>query len=220
MNFKAFRTAFDNAKPFKHLILRHLLPEETLQECLEVFPTPSQMSMTFAGTQEDKKATIWEDIPRPIFDALNYCNSAPIISFLQQVTGINGLVPDPFFLGGGCHQILPGGKLGIHTDFTRHASTGLHRRLNMLIYLNHDWEDVYGGHLELWDVDSMQCVKSIRPVFGTTVIFETTDKSFHGHPHPLTCPPHRTRKSLALYYYTNGGGVEAVQNTRFLNADN
>jgi Rps23 Pro-64 3,4-dihydroxylase Tpa1-like proline 4-hydroxylase len=131
-------------------------------------------------------------------------NSSAFIDFLQELTGIGGLVPDPHLYGGGLHQIVRGGHLNVHVDFNRHPVTDLERRLNLLLYLNRDWQDEYGGALELWNRDMSRSEARILPYFNRCVVFSTTDHSFHGHPDPLACPEDRTRKSLALYYYSKG----------------
>ena len=92
--------------------------------------------------------------------------------------------------------------IGVHADFSRHYTLPLERRLNVLVYLNRDWKDEYGGHLELWDREMTACREKVLPAFNRTVIFSTTDWTFHGHPDPLTCPPEMSRKSIALYYFT------------------
>ncbi|RDC55896.1 2OG-Fe(II) oxygenase [Pedobacter chinensis] len=128
-----------------------------------------------------------------------------MLKFLQTLTGIDEpLIPDPYFEGGGYHEIKPGGVLKIHTDFSTNSITKLDRRINLLIYLNKDWEESYGGHFELWSKDMIKCERKILPTFNTVAIFSTIPLSHHGHPNPLTCPPDRSRKSLALYYYSNG----------------
>ena len=131
-------------------------------------------------------------------------NSSVFIDFLETLTGIRGLIPDPHFWGGGVHQIVRGGFLKVHTDFNRHPRLKLDRRLNLLLYLNPEWQEEWGGHLELWDRGMAKCGKRILPIFGRCVVFSTTDFSNHGHPDPLNCPEGMTRKSLALYYYSNG----------------
>jgi hypothetical protein len=80
----------------------------------------------------------------------------------------------------------------------------LDRRVNLLIYLNEDWQDAYGGHFELWETDMSRPVVKIAPLFNRIAMFSTTGVSWHGHPDPLTCPDNRSRKSIALYYYSNG----------------
>jgi 2-oxoglutarate-Fe(II)-dependent oxygenase superfamily protein len=141
-----------------------------------------------------------------------------LVGFLEQLTGIEGLIPDPYFWGGGLHQITRGGYLKVHADFNRYSKLRLDRRLNLLLYLNRDWKEEYGGHLELWNEQMTTCERKILPIFNRCVVFSTTDYSYHGHPDPLNCPEQQTRKSLALYYYTNGRleeGVSPVHTTLF-----
>lgn len=131
-----------------------------------------------------------------------------MLDFLERLTGISGLIPDPYFTGGGVHQIERGGHLGVHADFNVYERLRLDRRLNLLLYLNRDWQEEWGGHLELWNSGMTTCERRVLPIFNRCVIFSTTDSSYHGHPDPLRCPPHRTRRSLATYYYSNGRPVE------------
>lgn len=120
------------------------------------------------------------------------------IGMIEAATGIKGLFPDPELFGAGLHCIPPGGFLKMHVDFNRHPK-GWHRRVNVLIYLNEVWRDEWGGHLQLGLGPE---AKLIAPLGGRCVIFETNDRSWHGHPAPLTCPENVQRRSLALYYYT------------------
>jgi hypothetical protein len=108
------------------------------------------------------------------------------------------------------HQTLRGGFLKIHIDYNRHESWNLDRRLNVLLYLNSGWDEKWGGALELWDADVKNCVQKIAPISNRLVIFGTTEYSWHGHPEPLACPAGVTRKSLALYYYSNGRPQEEI----------
>jgi Rps23 Pro-64 3,4-dihydroxylase Tpa1-like proline 4-hydroxylase len=112
---------------------------------------------------------------------------------LEAAFGMEGLELET--VGGGYHMIPPGGYLGVHADFNRSPKTGRYRRLNVLTFLNHGWKDEDGGHLELWDDDGP--VLRVAPEFGTTVAFETSSKSFHGHPVPTLRP----RLSLAGYFF-------------------
>ena len=82
-----------------------------------------------------------------------------------------------------------------------------------MLYLNRDWEEDFGGHIELWDSGMKQCIKKLLPIFNRMVIFNTTETSFHGHPEPLNCPADRSRKSLALYYYTIGQQEDDISQT-------
>ncbi len=103
----------------------------------------------------------------------------------------------------------------VHVDFNKHGPYQLDRRLNLLLYLNKDWKEEYGGHLQLWDKEMKNCEQKILPIFNRVALFSTTETSWHGHPDPLTCPEGWSRKSLALYYYTNGraDGADAPEHT-------
>jgi Rps23 Pro-64 3,4-dihydroxylase Tpa1-like proline 4-hydroxylase len=206
------REAYATASPFPHVVIDNFLPETLLEEVLKEFPNPKQIDwQTFQTPAEKKLASRHEQQMGDATRLLLYnLNSSTFITFLEILTGIDGILPDPHFEGGGLHQIERGGFLKMHVDFNHHKKLRLDRRLNFLLYLNQDWKEEYGGHLELWDTKMTQCQKKILPLFNRCVVFSTTDFSYHGHPEPLTCPEDRTRKSLALYYYTNGRPVEEV----------
>jgi Rps23 Pro-64 3,4-dihydroxylase Tpa1-like proline 4-hydroxylase len=201
-----YRDAYAAAHPFPHVVIDNFLPETVLNEVLEQFPSPDQIRwQKYQNTAEKKLASRHEEQMGDAIRTLLYqLNSSTFISFLEQLTGIEGIIPDPHFDGGGLHQIERGGFLKMHVDFNRHARLKLDRRLNLLIYLNKDWEESYGGYLELWDSNMTACEQKILPIFNRCVVFTTNDFSYHGHPEPLNCPEDRTRKSLALYYYSNG----------------
>lgn len=195
---------YANAAPFPHIAIDDFLPAATLDKCLQAFPNQRDPdSMAFDRDQERFKTSYNPDYLSAEIRALFYSfNSRPFIRFLENLTGIQKLVPDPFFLGGGFHEIRQGGHLSVHADFNFHKQLHLERRLNVLIYLNHDWQPEYGGALELWDQDMTGAVQSINPSFNRCVVFTTTGDSFHGNPQPVNHPNQQPRRSIALYYYT------------------
>ena len=201
------RGRYASAEPFPHIVLDGLFPDSELEGVLEEFPSAGEPGWRTFDNAEEKKLGYDHrtTVVGPRIQAfMEYMNSWRMLEFLEKLTGISGLIPDPYFGGGGPHQIAPGGFLKIHADFNWHPILQLDRRLNALVYLNRDWKDGYGGHLELWDRDMKCCVQKILPVFNRTVVFSTTDSSFHGHPHPLTCPPGMSRKSVSFSNYSNG----------------
>ncbi len=191
------------ADPYPHIVLDDFIDAALLRRVIDEFPDNSGRTC-FARDQERLKFQVRPDectgpATRALFAELN---SMSFVTFLSELTGIEGLVADPYFAGAGLHEIRSGGHLGIHADFPRHETMGLDRRLNLLIYLNDDWRSEYGGALELWDRGMRACRKSVLPVMARAVIFNTERDTFHGHPDPLTCPPDRSRRSIATYYYT------------------
>jgi hypothetical protein len=203
---------YRTAHPFPYIYFDDFLPPELLEAALRDYPQPKEVSWTKFNNAQEKKLAFdaVEKLAASQRDILYFLNSRPMLQFLEILTGIKGVIPDPYFEGGGLHQIVPGGKLAVHADFNKHPRLNLDRRINVLIYLNKDWKEEYGGHFELWNRDMTQAEAKILPVFNRCAIFSTTSWSFHGHPTPLTCPPDRTRKSMATYYYTNGRPEEEV----------
>jgi hypothetical protein len=194
------------ALPYPHICLDNFLDAGVVSRVAAEFPElGSTGEIRFNDPNQLKLASRGEYRMGPVTrDLVHYLNSQPFLEYLSALTGIGGLLPDPYFRGGGLHEIPRGGFLKIHADFNRHPDLPLDRRINLLLYLNEDWEESYGGHLELWDPEMNGCVKKFLPIFNRMVIFNTTDLSYHGHPDPLNCPEGRSRRSLALYYYTVG----------------
>lgn len=198
---------YQGATPFPHVVIDDFLPTEVAETCEHDFPAKDgfDWDLYTDGGRTLKLATSNEAIMPPrIRQIVGQFNSVAMIEFLEKLTGIPGLIPDPHLVGGGLHRIEQGGFLEIHADFNQHGLLKLDRRLNLLLYLNPGWKEEWGGHLELWDQSMKVCQRRISPLFNRCVIFSTTDTSFHGHPKPLECPPDIARRSLAFYYYSNG----------------
>lgn len=200
------KSQYQNALPYPHIIVDNFLPESVLEEILREFPRKEDGQWYRFQSGVEKKLASRGDLmmANATKHLLSQFNSSNFCTFLEKLTGIEGLIPDPHFAGGGLHQIEPGGFLKIHADFNHYEKLRLDRRLNALLYLNKNWQEEYGGHLELWDKEMKGCEKKVLPIFNRLVVFSTTSDSYHGHPDPLKCPEGMTRKSMALYYYTNG----------------
>lgn len=205
---KEYAQRYQKAHPFPHIYLDGFFDPEFLKSVLAEFPDVDKLKdkLQYTNPNEIKLATKGERaFGENTKKLVHFLNSEPFLEFLQELTGIEEtLIPDPYLDGGGFHEIKPGGFLKLHVDFHKHKKLGLSRRLNFLVYLNEDWEESYGGHFELWEKDMSKGAVKILPLFNRIAMFSTTGDSWHGHPDPLTCPPDRSRKSLALYYYTNG----------------
>lgn len=195
---------FTTNRPFPHIVIDDFLAPDVASAMYEVFPDHREDFWNVYANPLENKLTCndWSVMPGPIGQALEALNGPDFCNELTALTGIEGLVGDAGLHGGGMHCIKTDGKLDVHIDYRLHPTLGLERRLNLIIYLNRDWRDAYGGDLELWSADMTCCQQRIAPKFNRAVIFATDDTSYHGHPEPLTCPPETSRKSIALYYLT------------------
>jgi hypothetical protein len=209
-NVDAWARQYKNNKPFPHIGIDNFFNDDVIRKLVADYPGEFDASWnrTFldAGTYEEQKLGLdrMEDFPPSIQHFVNALNSRIFIEFIERLTGIDRLIPDPHLTGGGLHMIPRGGRLAVHADFNFHERLWLDRRLNLLLYLNYDWKPEWGGALELWDKDVKTKQNAYLPIANRVVVFTTTDTAFHGHPDPLTSPKGKYRRSIALYYYTNG----------------
>lgn len=181
-------------QPFPHVVADKWWDDDLLRAVLAEFPSPAAPGWRrYDGSNERKlegPPGLWGPKTRVMFDAIR-----DRAADLEAAFGISDLKMET--IGGGYHCIEPGGYLQIHTDFNRSPRSGLFRRLNLLVYLNDDWnEPLGGGRLEMWDAGGP--VVEVEPEFNRTVVFETSDHSWHGHPKPAT----RWRRSVAAYFFT------------------
>ena len=220
-NLKEFskknKNKYLKAKPFPHIILDNFFKTEYLNNALSEFPdlTLSKKTEMYENKNEIKLANNnLKKFPRKIKDVIKFLNSKKFRKFLQNTTSIKeSLIADNTLSGGGLHEIKKGGILKVHTDFNKHPFLKLDRRINLLLYLNKNWKKKYDGNLEFWDQDMLKCKKKVLPIFNRMVIFSTTDFSNHGHPTPLNCPKNRSRKSIAIYYFSKGRPNSEIKKT-------
>jgi 2OG-Fe(II) oxygenase superfamily len=198
---------YRSAWPFPHAVIDELVPVDVARACHEEFDQASRehwQLYTDAGNTRKLELSDETRMGPVTRQLVAQFNGRVMIEFLQELTGIDGLVGDPHLVGGGLHELGAGGFLRVHADFNIHPLLALDRRLNVLLYLNEDWDQGWGGELELWDREMANRAEPIVPVLGRVVIFNVPDTSFHGNPNVVSCPPERARRSLAFYYYSNG----------------
>ena len=217
---------FNSKIPFRYTVIDDFFKPEQAEILHKVYPTIQEgvwNGSTYLN-QKNKYAQntfLQGSILEKVFAELN---SNQFTGWLQNVTGIQNISADNKLLGAGLHQSVNGAFLNVHLDFNMHPDTNLHRRINVLIYMNKDWQENYEGYLELWSIERFRKkrIANISPSFNRCVIFELNDKSFHGHPKPLQTPEGINRKSLAVYYYAPEPAVSGkifTDKTLYVNTD-
>lgn len=202
---KTSAPTYQSADPYPYAQFENFLEEWAAKEAMDAFPKVGGEGWIHYLHVNEKKHGLnkMDRIPAFLQEVIKALNSKAFVEHLSELTGIPGLVADPSLEGGGLHQSQRGGFLNIHADFTVHPhKRQWRRRVNVLVYLNEGWKPEYGGDLELWSRDMKACKQKIGPVFNRCVIFNTDEDSYHGLPEPIMCPEGMTRKSIALYYFT------------------
>jgi hypothetical protein len=202
---EAHRSTYRSARPFPHIVLDDVVRPDALAAVYEEFRVVDEDTWRkYLHVNERKYAntddSTWGPMTREVAGAFA---SDRFLAFLGELTGFEDLIPDTTYDGGGLHRSLRGGYLNVHADFTaHHAHESWRRRVNLLLYLNEDWDPAWGGSLELWSRDMQQCEETVVPLGNRMLLFTTSEDAYHGHPDPLACPPGHARQSMALYYFT------------------
>jgi 2OG-Fe(II) oxygenase superfamily len=193
---------FPKAAPFPHVVIDDLVigdPSEGLR-----YPAPDWPGWHRYESEYQPEKMICDDIeriPEEFAQLIRELTEPTFLRQLERITGIQKLIPDPYLNGGGLHSSGPGGVLKAHSDFHNYERLTLYRRLNAIVYFNPDWTAEDGANLQFWgDANATTLVRTIVPVFGRCVIFQTDFDSVHGFHEPVRGP--RYRNSIALYYYT------------------
>jgi len=196
--------AYQGADAFPHLYIDNFLPVDLARALAGSFPEETQGWVAPDNVNNRRKYQHDEtQLPPMLRHMLREFNARQFLLFLETLTGIECLFPDPYFIGGGAHMSTTDDFLKIHADFNWHHKLQAHRRCNALLYLNEDWEESWGGWTEVWSRDMSHVVDKVSPMFNRLFVFSTSEISNHGQPTPNACPPGQYRKVLNLYYYTS-----------------
>jgi Rps23 Pro-64 3,4-dihydroxylase Tpa1-like proline 4-hydroxylase len=208
---------FNEIPPYRHFYIDGFLKEEFANKLYENFPAPDDMTRKYNGLNEKKAEGTDFSKFNPAFQELKDQLAKPEINeWLTKITGIKDVfsIDDP--LGAGVHQGENGSYLDIHIDFNIHPNLNIYRRLNLLIFLNKNWKEEYGGHSEMWNADVSELGAAYLPSWNRCVVFESSQISYHGYA-KINIPPGESRKSFFNYYYTkeHEGGENKYHDTVF-----
>ncbi len=208
-SIRQYREQFNEGKPYKHIVIDNFLEQDVANSLYDNFPKMTELRKHYKGLNENKsEGSSFSEYHEDFVRVLEAIKSPEFVRWVEQVTGIEDLVLPDDHRGAGVHQGRNGSFLDIHVDFSIHPVLNLHRRLNLLIYLNKNWKDEYGGHLELWNEDVSKLENMVKVNFNRAVIFETTDTSYHGYD-VIRIPEDESRRSIYSYYYSPiGEGVK------------
>lgn len=211
--------AFARRDPFRHVVIERFLEPAFAQRLFDGFPAFERGNASNEAGERGGKSTV-ERIRGlgPAYSALDdLVRSQAFLDHVSALTGIADLLYDPYYFGGGTHENRDGQDLDPHIDFNRHPIEHWHRRLNLILYLNPEWDDAWGGSLELHSDPrtTLDRVTRITPLFNRCVIFETTEWSWHGFSR-IALPSAAaglSRRSIALYFYTRDRPAEELGDT-------
>jgi hypothetical protein len=214
----ARRAEFLAAAPYPHVVLDDFLRPEVARALAAEFDTTGGEWTFYHHVNERKRGCADRGAMGPAArQVIGDLQSPAFVGALEALSGVPGLLADPDLDGGGLHETRPGGFLNVHTDFLSHTVRRSWRReLNLLVFLNDGWDERWRGSTELWDRDVRRCIRSVVPVMNRCLVFRVGPEAWHGVPAGVACPPGRTRRSLAVYYFRDAGRPLPLRPTRYV----
>jgi hypothetical protein len=212
-----FRQSFQAAQPFKHVCIDDFFTSYAAEAAIRDFPPFDQEFARNEFGEYGGKAVI-NNIREisPFYATLyDYLMSSGFLTAMSAITGIDDLRGDPTLYGGGTHENINGQELDCHVDFNFQIEGGFHRRANLLLYLNREWDPAWGGVIELHSNPRRPNTDEFRQfnvIFNRAVIFETNEYSWHGF-RKIQLPTdqlHLSRKCLSIYLYTAARPAEEI----------
>ena len=217
LQLEQWKMSFNDAKPFRFLIIDDFFETSFAQKLANSFPSLEEMNVNYKGINERKSEhSDFNKLPLIFSELKQVISSTELTCAIETITQVQNLELINDRYGYGLHQ---GGKnsfLDIHVDYNLHPIERKQRRLNLILFLNPEWRQDWGGSLELWNKNVSVCEQSILPIFNRCVLFECNEYSFHGYSQ-IDCPPHITRKSFYQYYFTKPGDKIVYHDTIFKN---
>jgi Rps23 Pro-64 3,4-dihydroxylase Tpa1-like proline 4-hydroxylase len=217
INIDELKEKYNNALPFSYVIIDNFVKEEYVEKLYNEYPKITSEWHKYDNPLEVKYA--YDNIsqmPNSYKNFFYYLNSDNFINRLKEITNIPNLEYDPYLHGAGIHAMPNNGRLHMHLDYEKHPYSGKERRLNLIYFLNKEWDINWGGNLELWDNELLSTSINnkiledipnkkvhIEPIYNRAVFFKTNDISWHGIPEIIKCPDDKIRKSIACYWISD-----------------
>jgi hypothetical protein len=191
--------------PFEHIIINNFIEHEYYNKIQDVLPKkPTDEWWKYENPIEVKYALDNFELMDPMVQNIFYALShAIIIDKLKNMFNITTLEYDPHCHGGGLHIHPQYGRLNLHLDYEKHPITDKQRRVNIILYLNDEWNKEWNGDTQLWSKDMTECIVKSYPKKNSAIIFVTSEQSWHGLPDIIKCPSNVYRRTLAYYYVSD-----------------
>jgi len=219
-----YKGNFKVGSPWPHLHFTNFLHYQLANEVHLDIPTPEEYDFYRYSNELEQKYAFdrVKRLPEFLHRLFLDLSTPFFLKFLEKLTGIKGLIPDPYYRGGGVHLYPSGGKLDVHLNNNIHPTLGLYRRVDLVLFLNKDWEKSWGGEFEFWEGEKTEdrhvlteLRQKVLPEFNTLIIMENSERSYHGVPRRVECPKHEYRKSLACSYYTVAPPDDLIEERKY-----
>lgn len=201
---KNLNSVFKDASPAPMIVLDDFFPEDTAKNLSkEIDSIDADLCRKFTRNGSYMEECNNLSLMPLAQDVIGQLHSQTFMKWLNQVTGIDHLIPDPYLIGAGYSRSFKGDSLKNHIDFNWNDTIKLYRALTLIIYLSEGWQEEWGGNLEFSSFDNQDSINKVYIKWNRAIIWQHHESCFHGYPEPIDCPADQSRKTLRLFYYVS-----------------
>jgi Rps23 Pro-64 3,4-dihydroxylase Tpa1-like proline 4-hydroxylase len=179
-NLPAIKKMYDQSKSeIGYFYIDDLLPEEVARNIYNCFPNGSDMRLK-KSLKEYKYIAAQMNNYNPILEEAIYAfQDQRVVALVTEITGIKSLSPDEHLYAGGISLMGHKHYLNPHLDNSHDKDRDQWRVLNLLYYVTPEWEEKFGGNLELWPHGLKEKQTTIHSKFNRLAVMATHDDSWH-----------------------------------------
>ena len=205
----ALRSQHKYKVPVPYTIIDDFLPADIFEAVVNDIGNISNDSYTVFSNNTSYRKECRDFKEAPLLQSLAHgFHSSNVVKWLEEITEVKKLIPDPHLRGGGLARVPAGNTLGLHTDFNWNDQLMLNRKVNLILYLTPNWQSAWNGDLEFWDFDNKECLVKIEPKANRLAFWNYDPRLIHGLSSALSMPDNVTRDNLIHFYYTSNATWE------------
>ncbi len=199
-NVEMLKKDFSKQNQINSCYIDDLLPIEIAEEIYSKFPSPEEMAI-HKSLRENKRVAAQMDLYDPLLEEIVFAfQDERIVKVAEEITGLKEMVPDENLYAGGISLMAKNNFLNPHLDNSHDNERKMYRVLNLLYYVTPDWEEGYGGNLELWDKGVKNKQRTVFAKFNRLVLMITNKTSYHS----VSKVIHEGKRCcVSNYYFSN-----------------
>lgn len=180
LNQDQISVSYNNTKDkIGYFFIDDLLPREIAEKCFKVFPDKFEMRC-LKSLREYKYISAQMDKHDEFLETVIYAfQNSKVVNLIGEICNVEPLYADESLYAGGLSLMAHKKILNPHLDNSHDYERDRWRVLNLLYYVTPNWQDVNGGHLELWPKGTKKEPVVIESKFNRLVVMATHDKSWH-----------------------------------------
>ncbi len=169
----------DNRNEIAFFVIDDLLPESLANSIYHNFPEVAETTLKKSLREQKYVAYQMNEYVALLEEVIYAFQDEQVVQQIAEICELTALEADEHLYAGGLSLMGQGHFLNPHLDNSHDKDRERWRILNLLYYVSPDWEDSFGGQLELWPKGLDHAPISIACRFNRLVVMATHQQSWH-----------------------------------------